>query len=1245
MSGKSVGRRQYLKGLLVLLLSPLLVLAALYAYVRARNMAAQPGMLRTSVDPQAVFPWNREAAYLITFDGAAPEKPSAAPPPIDIAFLIDVSGSMTSSLPAMAQAAHRVTTDLAAGNPGFIRFALVRFDTESEITTDWTADPEELYAGLKGLRQFTGGNDSRRAFEDLDRLLGRARPQAKKVVVFYTDGGLDVCNGCPREPMSKEEMKEEAQKLRDGGVEIYSVGLPGADTEGLMVELTGSPAQVFDPVSTDDLVANFRSVAEGAVGATGGGAQLSHRLDGRHFAAPLEGTEWTVDRAGSLNRTVGQLPTAPTTFSHPLVPLSSGVWRVGVEPPRLTFAGEDGRLRRLDARHRPLMLVVGWVPLLLGLLPALVWSLYGLRRPPSVVEREALVPLPPRARPPTPLPALPNVRDEREAPIPTLFVGLGGAGRAALHAVRAELKQAHMGREGQPYRFLWIDLDSTEADGVTPFDEWNSYPVEELLAPADVYRLGPHIPMPGQTPEHLKWFDAQRYDNAPGENLNLSEGAKGDRMLARLALFRWLGEKPEPLAALSERCAELSDFVSSDGTRQVVVFASRDGGTGSGWFLDFGRLLRRITRRRQQVGEVEFVPELVGVLCDSPERVRPENRAALEMEITSSALSGAFPQRVSYAPGGDALLLDQSDTEAPYNWVFSTSGAAAAQVAVQCGEFGAVLAERHPRAALLKEADSLGQRRVVSVLTHAVHVLPTRLYEQVSCELFLRLVGSDILLDIRPSADGGFAPRAVSDDAAAQHLSDWAKGERPGTAWQMLLAAAADEALLPRYLKAVQQSTADADSFTGALANSLSRRLRGHRDPDGAQWHRDWMPGDAVATLRLLGQRLSQRVRAQAHAAGGTAAALDLIDHSARLADSSADDLEGWVKDFCREYEGVSRRLDNLSRHHEDTPGAASRTYIDPPAERGRVEHLTQEIFETWLRTPDIISAVRERLFFTCAQGTDRARVGVSAYIGEAREFGTAAEAAAALEGYMGSLARTVPAVRIGGALMSEAVERREALARGLVESSTSPRAVLVVTPRPVGRQAAESQAVEDFKARIPQPAHHGRWREQAGDDHSAVRRLELREDAAEPDVRPDLLNFTSLAEQGAEQVRRRAERKYGLFVPPLPAELRVALAHGDAFRSFARAYKAGGIVPRADSSGAMQWASKDTAELLTAGAHSSLAEAAANYAWYFRPASADSAAAGGGGDFTKLHEWLRKRNFSPDEDTLVQIAVDVCED
>ena len=65
---------------------------------------------------------------------------------------------------------------------------------------------------------------------------------------------------------------------------------------------------------------------------------------------------------------------------------------------------------------------------------------------------------------PEPLPVLPRLAVQPLTPIPTLFVGLGGAGRRALHAIRADLKQAHLGASAQPYSFLWIDTDAQEAE-------------------------------------------------------------------------------------------------------------------------------------------------------------------------------------------------------------------------------------------------------------------------------------------------------------------------------------------------------------------------------------------------------------------------------------------------------------------------------------------------------------------------------------------------------------------------------------------------------------------------------------------------------------------------------------------------------------------------------------------------------------------------------------------------------------
>jgi hypothetical protein len=781
---RNISQRQYVIGLVILLLSPLLVLAVLSAYVLIANALPQKGQLQTGVGSPVVLPWG-ESSYSITYNGEKPDK--SAEQPLDIVFLIDVSGSMTDSLPDMSTAAHAVAKELTAGKPGIIRFALIAFDTEAETLTDWTADPEKLYDGLKQLHAYTGQNDTREAFVVLDKLLGSARNEAKKVAVFYTDGVLEACRPCllaglpagccPGGAMTEAEIVDAAANLRNNGVEIYSIGLPEKPPSALMVEACGAPSRVYAPVNTSELVANFRSVARGISG-TEGGAQVSHRLDGRHFSAPLEGTSWTVDGSGNLNLAIGGLPKTPTSYRHPLVPLHSGLWRVGIDPPRLTFADNEGRPRFVAAEYRPFILVVGWLPLLWGLVPALLWTLYYFgSRPPALVERDLVLPNVPRPRPPTLLPALPNPHEERESPVPTLFIGLGGAGRRALHATRAELKQSHLAREGLPYRFLWLDLDARESSRSTHFGDWADYHVEELTAPSEIYRTDRYLPEIGKSPEHLRWFNGQRYFNAPREDLNLADGAKGDRLLARLALFQWIQEKREPVSILTERGTELSSLASVDGTRQIVIFASADGGVGSSWFLDIARLVRRITRQQQQQREVEFIPEVIGILCESPEHARQENRNAVELEMETSVLSGAFPQRLAYAPGSQ-VLLDQMDTESPYNWIFSMSGVEAQDVAAQCGELGAVLAERHPRSALLGEADVLGDRKRIGVQVKAVHVLPTRLYEQVQYELFLRLIGPAILLDIESSPQGGFAPKRVSEDTAIRLLAEWAKTSR-----------------------------------------------------------------------------------------------------------------------------------------------------------------------------------------------------------------------------------------------------------------------------------------------------------------------------------------------------------------------------------------------------------------------------------------------------------------------------------
>src|SRR6266705_5050865 len=337
-------KRSFRLGLVVLLLTPLVVLLGFAVYVHVGNAQPQLSEMQTSVSPQVVMPWG-EATYYIAFDGYNP-KPGAPPqplPPVDIVFMVDESGSMITTIKDMAAAARTVTQELSKEQPGRIRFSAIRFDTGAEIEVDWTDNPEELSKGLDHIAQSAkaGGNDSREAFNKLDTLMTTTRTGANKVIIFYTDGAIVSCSGCT--PMSEDEIREASRKLREElHVDIYSVGLPGGRSDSLMIDVTGDTSHVKDPVDSKDLAAIFSEVKLSVrAGLREGTAVLSHRLDGRHFSTPLRGTNWTLDRSGAINLPIDPVPTTPSTYAHSLVPLSAGLWRVGIEPPRMSLADKE----------------------------------------------------------------------------------------------------------------------------------------------------------------------------------------------------------------------------------------------------------------------------------------------------------------------------------------------------------------------------------------------------------------------------------------------------------------------------------------------------------------------------------------------------------------------------------------------------------------------------------------------------------------------------------------------------------------------------------------------------------------------------------------------------------------------------------------------------------------------------------------------------------------------------------------
>src|SRR5262245_20137156 len=136
MSESTQTRRAFWKGLLVLLLAPVAVVGVFAAYVHLANRVAQPGPLAVSTWPETVLPW-QDAHYIMTVrppvSGEAP-----AIEAMDMAFLVDMSGSMRASAPAMAAAVANAVDLISRSAGGQVRFALVRFDTDAETLVDWT---------------------------------------------------------------------------------------------------------------------------------------------------------------------------------------------------------------------------------------------------------------------------------------------------------------------------------------------------------------------------------------------------------------------------------------------------------------------------------------------------------------------------------------------------------------------------------------------------------------------------------------------------------------------------------------------------------------------------------------------------------------------------------------------------------------------------------------------------------------------------------------------------------------------------------------------------------------------------------------------------------------------------------------------------------------------------------------------------------------------------------------------------
>lgn len=199
---------------------------------------------------------NDDGNYTVNVDvkGAVNSTTVTTTQPIDFTLVLDVSGSMddpmsktdrTRRLDALKEAVkafldEAANTNTEAGSElvhvGLVKFAgnekdKIGDDTYrsggytynySQIVSDLTADMNGLKNKVSKLKA-AGATRADNGFNLAAKMMGSARTDAKKVVIFFTDGSPTSFSGFEGKVANKAV--EAAKELKDGGATVYSIGI------------------------------------------------------------------------------------------------------------------------------------------------------------------------------------------------------------------------------------------------------------------------------------------------------------------------------------------------------------------------------------------------------------------------------------------------------------------------------------------------------------------------------------------------------------------------------------------------------------------------------------------------------------------------------------------------------------------------------------------------------------------------------------------------------------------------------------------------------------------------------------------------------------------------------------------------------------------------------------------------------------------------------------------------------------
>jgi uncharacterized protein YkwD len=344
----------------------------------------------------------------------------------------------------------------------------------------------------------------------------------------------------------------------------------------------------------------------------------------------------------------------------------------------LPGADADGIFEHLPRWGLPATLPPWWQRLLnlwpwlipLLLLLALGWLVCRSKTPPPVIVTPPPPPIPPRE----PLPP-PDFLDAWSPPpvwepIPTLILGVGGAGRHILTQIKKNLLDAGGGQMLGQIRLLLLDTAAYELRA------GQNVPVQfagvELDPETEIIEFGENLgtlidDLPDETalpPELRDWFPLTVYKHASG-SIDLLQGTQGRRPPVRAALVRdmkrGVGARAEASRLWQLLVQAAHDTRTEDGRVRIMLLGSLAGGTGSALIADLAYLARRATEAVKAEGasvEAYLVTDAAFArVANNPRRLATNTFAALR-ELERFQMAQGRPFRIVYNADyiGDPVL-------------------------------------------------------------------------------------------------------------------------------------------------------------------------------------------------------------------------------------------------------------------------------------------------------------------------------------------------------------------------------------------------------------------------------------------------------------------------------------------------------------------------------------------------------------------------------------------------------------